>query len=70
MNNNPHIGESFEDFLKDEGIYDEVAGIAIKRSLALQIQREDDRRNSAGRSAAQSSLGLSGVRPRLLRRPS
>ena len=40
MNRNPHIGESFESFLRDEGIHDEVVATAIKRTLALQIEHE------------------------------
>ena len=39
MNKNPHIGESFDSFLRDEGIYDEVNATAIKRTLALQIEQ-------------------------------
>jgi len=39
MNNNPHIGEDFDDFLRDEGIYAEVTATAIKRALALQIEQ-------------------------------
>ncbi|CAH0339920.1 helix-turn-helix transcriptional regulator [Rhizobium sp. CECT 9324] len=37
---NPHIGESFESFLRDEGIYEQVAATAIKRTLAMQIEQE------------------------------
>ncbi len=37
MAKNPHIGESFESFLRDEGIYEEVTATAIKRTIALQI---------------------------------
>lgn len=37
---NPHIGESFESFLREEGIYEEVTATAIKRTLALQIEHE------------------------------
>lgn len=37
---NPHIGESFDSFLRDEGIYEEVTATAIKRTLALQIEHE------------------------------
>ncbi|MGO1076946.1 hypothetical protein [Inquilinus sp. CA228] len=33
---NPHIGESFESFLREDGIYDEVTATAIKRTLALK----------------------------------
>lgn len=40
MAKNPQIGESFESFLRDEGIYDEVTATAIKRTLALQIEQE------------------------------
>lgn len=40
MNRNPHIGESFDSFLRDEGIYDDVTATAIKRTLALQIEHE------------------------------
>lgn len=44
-NKNPHIGESFESFLRDEGIRDEVTATAIKRTLALQIEHEMARQN-------------------------
>lgn len=40
MSNNPHIGETFDSFLRDEGIRDEVVSTAIKRTLALQIEHE------------------------------
>ena len=40
MTKNPHIGESFESFLRDEGLYDAVTATAIKRTLALQIEHE------------------------------
>lgn len=36
---NPHIGSSFDDFLKEEGIYEEVTAIAVKRVLAWQLQQ-------------------------------
>lgn len=32
-----HIGSSFGDFLKEDGIYEEAHSIAIKRVLAWQI---------------------------------
>ena len=35
---NPHIGESFDDFLKAEGIFEDVRATAIKRVLASQLQ--------------------------------
>ena len=34
---NPHIGSSFDDFLAEEGILEEVEAIAIKRILARQV---------------------------------
>ena len=36
-NVNPHTGSSFDDFLKEEGIYEEVQARAIKRALADQL---------------------------------
>ena len=35
---NPHLGESFDSFLKDEGIYERVQTTAIKRVLAMQLE--------------------------------
>ena len=34
---NPHIGSTFESFLREEGIYEEVTAAAMKRVLAWQI---------------------------------
>jgi hypothetical protein len=39
MIRNPHIGSSFDDFLKEEGIYEEAKTHAIKRVLAWQIEQ-------------------------------
>jgi len=33
-----HIGSSFEDFLKAEGVYEESSALAIKRVLAWQLK--------------------------------
>lgn len=38
--NNPHIGGTLEDFLRAEGIAEEVRATAIKRTIALQIEQE------------------------------
>ena len=38
MSKNPHIGSSFESFLKEEGLHEEVSTHAIKRVLAWQIE--------------------------------
>ena len=35
---NPHTGSRFDDFLKEEGIFDEVQAKALKRALAEQIE--------------------------------
>ena len=35
---NPHFGSNFDDFLKDEGIFDEVHAKALKRALSEQLE--------------------------------
>ena len=35
---NPHSGSDFDDFLKSEGIFDQVQAKALKRALAEQIE--------------------------------
>ncbi len=37
---NPHIGSSFEDFLREEGIHEEVEQLATKKLIALQLQEQ------------------------------
>ena len=37
---NKNIGSNFDDFLKEENIFDEAEAIAIKRLLAHQVQEE------------------------------
>lgn len=37
---NPHLGSSFDSFLKEIGIYKEVRAAAIKQLIALRIQQE------------------------------
>ncbi len=34
---NPHSGSNFDDFLKEEGIFEEVQARALKRALAEQL---------------------------------
>ena len=34
---NKHIGSSFDDFLKEEGIYEEATSHAVKRVIAWQL---------------------------------
>jgi len=38
--NTSAIGSSFDDFLKEEGLYEDVQAIAIKRVIAWQIAQE------------------------------
>ena len=38
-NENPALGSSFDDFLKDEGVYEETTAIAVKRVLAWQLEQ-------------------------------
>jgi antitoxin HicB len=39
MTKNAHIGSSFSDFLKEEGLFEEVTAHAVKRVLAWQIEQ-------------------------------
>jgi hypothetical protein len=45
MSKNPHTGSSFDDFLKEEGIYEECTAAALKKVLAWQIEQEMRRQN-------------------------
>lgn len=37
---NPHRGSSFDDFLRDEGMYEEVSAAAAIEVLAWQLKKE------------------------------
>jgi antitoxin HicB len=37
---NKHVGSSFDDFLAEEGIKEEVEAAAIKKVIAFQIRKE------------------------------
>ena len=39
MSTNPHIGSSLDDFLKEEGIYEDATNFAVKRVLAWQVEK-------------------------------
>jgi antitoxin HicB len=41
---NKHIGDNFDDFLREEGLLEEVEANAIKRMVAFQITQEMKRR--------------------------
>lgn len=42
--NKKHIGESFDDFLHEESLLEEVEAVAIKRVVSFQIAQEMKRR--------------------------
>ena len=55
---NPHIGTNFDEFLREEGIYEEVEASALKKVIAGALARQMKRRNiSVSRLAA--ALGTS-----------
>jgi antitoxin HicB len=43
MSENPHTGSSFDDFLREEGIYEACTDGALKRVLAWLIEQEMER---------------------------
>jgi predicted XRE-type DNA-binding protein len=47
MTNNPHPGSDFDDFLREEGLYEECSAIAIKRVLACQLTEEMEQKKIA-----------------------
>jgi hypothetical protein len=60
-----NVGSSFEEFLKEEGLFDEVDEVAVKRVLAWQIAQEMRRRRvsksamaAARRSSRTAATGL------------
>ena len=57
MNAKGKIGSSFDEFLKDEGIYEEVTARAVKRVIARQL---DALMRSAVAAAKRRAEKLSG----------
>ncbi|HEV2272615.1 MAG TPA: hypothetical protein VGR96_00540 [Acidobacteriaceae bacterium] len=47
-----HSGSSFDDFLTEEGLYEEVESAAIKRVLAWQFEQEMERQQKTKRAMA------------------
>jgi antitoxin HicB len=47
-----HSGSSFDDFLIEEGLHEEVESAAIKRVLAWQFEREMERQRKTKRAMA------------------
>jgi antitoxin HicB len=42
MSTNPHIGSSLDDFLKEEGLFEDATNYAVKRVLAWQVVKAMD----------------------------
>ena len=59
---NPHFGSSFEDFLQEEGIADEVNAAAIKHVLAWQIEQAMKEQGISKNQMARH-VHTSGLRP-------
>ena len=55
---NKHIGSSFDDFLREENIYEDVNVTAIKRVIAYQISQEM-KRNKLTKSAMATKMKTS-----------
>jgi hypothetical protein len=64
MSANPYIGSSFEAFLKEEGIYDEVTAHAIKRVLTWQIE---EAMKEQGITKAEMARRMHTSRPQVVR---
>jgi hypothetical protein len=47
---NPHAGSTFDEFLKEEGIYDEVQARALKRAITEHLEED------AGREADETGM--------------
>jgi antitoxin HicB len=39
MSKNPHIGSTLDDFLREEGIFEDATNYAIKKVLAWQVEK-------------------------------
>jgi antitoxin HicB len=50
---NKYIGSSVDDFLKEDGIYEETRDVAIKRVLAWQIKQAMKQKRISKREMAQ-----------------
>ncbi len=50
--NNKHIGSNFDDFLKEEGLLEEVTTAAIKRVISYQLKKAmEERKITKGKLA-------------------
>lgn len=56
--NNPHVGSDFDDFLRQEGIHEEVEAAALKKVIASALTRQMKRRRVSVSKLAEA-LGTS-----------
>jgi DNA-binding Xre family transcriptional regulator len=56
--NNPHIGSNFDEFLREQGIYEAVESAALKKVITAALTRQMKRRGISV-SALATSLGTS-----------
>jgi len=66
MKNNPHTGSSFDEFLKEEGLYEEVTARALKRIVALQIKEAMKEKHLSKNKMAQAMKTSRAALDRLL----
>jgi len=64
--NKKHIGSSFDDFLKEEGIREEVEASAIKKVIAMRIQEAMRQKNFTKASLARKMRTSRSALDRLL----
>lgn len=51
--NKKHIGDSFDDFLKEQGIFEEIEARAFKKVITIQIQKEMQKKKLTKKSMAE-----------------
>ena len=65
-NSNKHIGDDFNQFLQEDGVFEEVNNIAIKRVIAYQLEQEMKAQNITRTKMAQMMNTSRAVVNRLL----
>ena len=65
-NSNKYIGDDFNQFLQEDGIFEEVTDIAIKRVIAYQLEQEMKAQNITRTKMAQMMNTSRAVVNRLL----
>ena len=57
------IGSAFDDFLKDEGIFEEVQAGALKKVIGQLLSASDERKAGADFDALREFIGRQGGEP-------